>query len=149
MFTHAAVRLSLVAVVLLAGCTGAQKMRDEPLTAGDPYPFRGSYDYVKRAAREALIHAKYDITEEKQIDPDTYAVLGLMGMGWQSHGQWGRVVVKKASDTQSWAWIHTMKRVEMNITENIDIMRVALAKYMMELVELYKEDEKAAARQRR
>jgi len=137
---------SLAATLLLAGCAGADRMREVPLTAGSQVSFQAPNEYVRRAAREALLHAKYEITEEKQVDENTYTVLGLMGVGWQSNGQWGRVVVRKLSESESRAWIHTMKRIEMNITENIDITRTAVQKYMLELVELYKEDDKAAAR---
>ena len=146
---HAALRLSLAAVAFLAGCASAGKMQDQPLTSGTRVFFAAPNDYVKRAAREALIHAKYEITEEKELDASTYSVLGLLGISMQSNGQWGRVVVKKVSNTESQAWVHTMRRIDMNITENIDITRQAVTRYMGELVEHYKEDDKAAARQRR
>jgi len=106
----------------------------------DPLGYKNRSRYLKLAVRE--VRASYD----GRFPRDEDAILGLMGVGWQSNGQWGRVVVRKLSESESRAWIHTMKRIEMNITENIDITRTAVQKYMLELVELYKEDDKAAAR---
>jgi len=127
--------LLALALPFVGGCVSINKIQKlAPQAMADTLEFKATPETVRWAAREALLHAKYQISEDKQLDDGTISVIGLLGAGLQSWGQWGRISIQKKSEDTTVAYILTIARVPGNVTEDVITTRKALKLYLNDLV---------------
>ena len=96
-------------------------MRSEPLDQGVSRSYSASLKVAVDAARSAMIGAGIGIEEVKEVDANTWMILGKKGTSAWSWGELVRVVVQEqAADSTVAVRIITKRRLATNITAKGD-----------------------------
>ncbi len=104
----------------LAACAGANKIKTRELSTYDEdLKLDAGYDASKAACRKALERTGFSIVEERSVDADTWLVVGDMGAGFKSWGQFARIVVVRVKPQVTHAMILSTKKIDANRSEDL------------------------------
>ena len=103
-----------------AACTSTNKIQQAPLHSGIARTFEADYDQVLEFSRQALVESGTAIESATEVDSDNYIIIGKTGTTAWSWGEMVRVVVTRASETESTVRVLTEKKISVNLTAKGD-----------------------------
>ncbi len=120
--------LARAAIAVLAtswmACAGTEKIRNVSLTSKDEeIALDASYDDSKGACRKAMQRTGFTVVEEREVDRDTWLIVGDLGAGLKSWGQFARIVVVRDRPNVTHALVLSVKKIDMNRSEDLEGVR--------------------------
>jgi hypothetical protein len=140
------VRLFVIIVLALSigGCASmvghhkVEDLYDVALGSSPARTYQATFEEVKQAALYSMQQTGFENIAEHQNASAGWFVTGEIKYSWKSNGQFVRVSVRaipgsKPAKTQ--VFYHSVKRFEMNVTENLEVIRDKVLNLMDSYIE--------------
>ena len=112
--------LLLLTVLFLPACATVGGIQNAPLTAGVTRTFDAGFDNTVKAARESVVEAGLQIESVREVDANTFFIIGKKGTSAFSWGELVRVAVMREGENRTRVAVHTQRRVATNVTARGD-----------------------------
>jgi hypothetical protein len=128
------IRAALVlAVMFLPACATVGGIQNAPLTAGVSRTFEKDFDATVKAARESVVEAGLQIESVREVDENTFFIIGKKGTSAFSWGELVRVAVVREAESRTRVSVHTQRRVATNVTARGDYSEPILSNLALKL----------------